>query len=136
MVSPWIMCSVTVMVILYKVWYILQRTVHLRNAITMDLAMWMVRVYVTKITLEIPAIVSYITFNLIAFAWPSDSSGFKALAKVGNFPTTDRQYWQTYYLKHKHPWSREHLSVKNDERDQTIQNCILELQLFHCNQMK
>ena len=35
-----------------------------------------------------------------------------------------------------HPWAGEDLSLKIDERDQTIQICILELQLFHSSQMK
>ena len=36
----------------------------------------------------------------------------------------------------EHPWAGEDLSLKIDERDQTIWICILELQLFHSNQMK
>ena len=36
----------------------------------------------------------------------------------------------------KHPLSREHFSLKIDVRDQTIWNCILELQLFYSSQMK
>ena len=35
-----------------------------------------------------------------------------------------------------HPWAGEDLSLKIDVGDQTIQICILELQLFHSSQMK
>ena len=37
---------------------------------------------------------------------------------------------QVSYFEYKfllHPWSTEHFSLKNDEDDQTIWNCILEL---------
>ena len=38
--------------------------------------------------------------------------------------------------KFRHPWAGEDLSLKIDERDQTIWICMLELLLFHSSQLK
>ena len=60
-------------------------------------------------------------------------------SKLGNFAARKRCYqfrWQEICIRHllkvytgdpSHPWAGEDLSLKIDEHDKTIWNCILEL---------